>query len=98
MTRDERYGVSVIDPRVTSAFDALSGISDEVLRSLFCAVYAFEQDKDPGVLIKFAEDAAITARLYAAPGHDHHKAMAAAAAAPATAGRDVREVFVDLRG
>ncbi len=98
MTADVRYGISASDPRVNHAVDSLRDSSDEVLRSLYCAVFAFTRDTDPQILVQFAEDAAATARLYSAPGHDHHKALATTPSSPAGSGRGVREVFVDLRG
>lgn len=97
MTSDERYGISVSDPQVTRAVAALSESSGEVLRSLYCAVIAYSRDPDPEILVQFAESALMTARLYAAPDHDHHAALAAAPTKATGVGRDVREVFADLR-
>ncbi len=65
---------------------------------MYCAVIAFSRESNPEILVQFARDAAVTARLYAVPDHDHRKALDTTPTRPEGKGRDVREIFADLRG
>ncbi len=97
---EQRYGSRVDDARVAQISRTLNNLAnkerEEVMRSLACAVHAYEKSKDPSGLLDFALDLVTTARLYAIP--EYEEALASTPTRPEGDGHDLEAVFRTLRG
>lgn len=65
--------------------------TENVLREMYRAVYAYHESQDPAVLVEFAKDAVATIEVHSTP--EYAKDAQGAPRVPAARGRSLEEIF-----